>query len=89
MNILLAFVIFWGIFWLKGVPEPEYLQQSPQVAAIPQNPPVKTDLLAGDRILAVNGVKTSTWDKVFEQIAKAKPGSSAIMPNRKLRSLSP
>jgi len=79
MNILLAFVIFWGIFWLKGVPEPEYLQQSPQVAAIPQNPPVKTDLLAGDRILAVNGVKTSTWDKVFEQIAKAKPGSSALI----------
>src|SRR6202035_4467864 len=35
MNILLAFLIFWGIFWLKGVPEPEYLQQSPQVAAIP------------------------------------------------------
>lgn len=79
MNILLAFLIFWGIFWLKGVPEPEYLQQSPQVAAIPQNPPVKTDLLAGDRILAVNGVKTSTWDKVFEQIAKAKPGSSALI----------
>src|ERR1700727_3149961 len=79
MNLLLAFLIFWGIFWLKGVPEPEYLQQSPQVAAIPQNPPVKTDLLAGDRILAVNGVKTSTWDKVFEQIAKAKPGSSALI----------
>src|SRR6201986_5478530 len=39
MNVILAFVIFWGIFWLKGVPEPEYLQQSPQVAAIPQNPP--------------------------------------------------
>src|ERR1700740_2552800 len=31
MNILLAFLIFWGIFWLKGVPEPAYLQKSPQV----------------------------------------------------------
>jgi regulator of sigma E protease len=77
MNILLAFLIFWGIFWLKGVPEPEYLQQTPQVAAMPQNPPIATGIQAGDRIVAVNGVKTATWDKVFEQIAKAKPGSSA------------
>src|SRR5271170_5033110 len=27
MNIILAFLIFWGIFWLKGVPESEYLRQ--------------------------------------------------------------
>src|SRR5277367_2084225 len=79
MNIILAFLIFWGIFWLKGVPESEYLRQPAQVAALPQNPPVTTGIQAGDRIIAVNGVTTPTWDKVFDQLAKAKPGSSAAI----------
>ena len=79
MNILLAFLIFLGIFWLVGVPEPQYLQQPPQVAAIPQTPPTTSGILPGDRILAVNAVKTPSWDKVFDQIAKAKPGSPLQM----------
>src|SRR5271168_2792753 len=33
MNILLAFLIFLGIFWMVGVPEPQYLKQAPEVAA--------------------------------------------------------
>lgn len=75
MNILLAFLIFLGIFWLVGVPEPQYLQQPAQVAAIPQTPPTTSGILPGDRIVAVNGAKTPTWDKAFDQIAKGKPGS--------------
>src|SRR6266481_7823948 len=46
MNILLAFVIFWGIFWLKGVPEPEYLQQSPQARRIPPSRPTSWQVIA-------------------------------------------
>src|ERR1700739_2319376 len=53
MNILLAFLIFWGIFGLKGVPEPEYLQQTPVVAAVPQPPASTSAIQAGDRIVAV------------------------------------
>ena len=79
MNILLAFLIFWGIFGLKGVPEPEYLQRAPEVVAIPQNPPVTSGVQAGDRIVAVNGAKTPTWDKVFDQIGKLSPGSTAAI----------
>ncbi len=75
MNILLAFLIFWGIFWMVGVPEPQYLKQAPLVAAVPQNPPVVSGIQAGDLILSVDGKKTATWDKVFEQIGKTKPGS--------------
>src|SRR5271167_4614493 len=36
MNILLAFLIYLGIFWMVGVPEPQYLKQAPEVAAVPQ-----------------------------------------------------
>src|SRR5271155_2681829 len=35
MNIILAFAIFWGIFWLVGIPTPTYLRQVPNVVAIP------------------------------------------------------
>src|ERR1700734_2419253 len=37
MNILLAFFIFWGIFWLVGIQSETYLRTPAQVAAIPQN----------------------------------------------------
>ncbi len=76
MNILLAFLIFWGIFWMVGIPEPQYLKQAPQVAAVPQNPPAVSGIQAGDMILSVDDKKTPTWDKVFEQISKGKPGNS-------------
>ncbi|MGA8145903.1 MAG: RIP metalloprotease RseP [Candidatus Acidiferrales bacterium] len=79
MNILLAFLIFWGIFWMVGVPEPQYLQQAPVVAAVPQTPPISSGIQPGDRIVAVNGVKTPSWDKVFDRLGKAKPGSSAFI----------
>jgi regulator of sigma E protease len=79
MNILLGFLIFLGIFWMAGVPEPRYLQEVPEVAAVPHTPPVTSGIQPGDRIVAVNGVKTPTWDKVFDRIAKAKPGSSATI----------
>src|SRR5271165_5659594 len=37
MNIVLAFAIFWGIFWLKGIPTPTYLRQTPIVVAVPHS----------------------------------------------------
>ncbi|MGH9746329.1 MAG: RIP metalloprotease RseP [Candidatus Acidiferrales bacterium] len=76
MNVLLAFVIFWGIFWMVGVPEPQYLRHAADVAAVPQNPPATSGIQAGDRILAINGKKTATWEMVFDDLTKAKQGSS-------------
>ncbi|MGH9712259.1 MAG: RIP metalloprotease RseP [Candidatus Acidiferrales bacterium] len=74
MNILLAFVVFWAIFWMLGVPTPEYLRQTPEVVAVPQT--AVSGIQPGDHILMVNGVKTLTWDKVLTEISKAKPGDS-------------
>src|SRR6202034_1854524 len=36
MNLLLAFLIFWGIFWIVGSPSEDYLRTPAQVAAIQQ-----------------------------------------------------
>ncbi len=74
MNFLLALVILWGIFWRLGVPSPVYEHQSADVVAVPQSMPA-TGVHAGDRIVAVNGVPTPTWKKVYSEIEKAKPGS--------------
>jgi len=74
MNFLLALVILWGIFWCLGIPSPAYEHQSADIVAVPQSMPA-TGTQAGDRIVAVNGVPTPTWKKVYSEVEKAKPGS--------------
>src|SRR6202795_1528363 len=61
MNILLAFFLFWGIFWLVGIQSETYLRAPAQVAAIPQKEGGASGIQAGDRIIAINGAKTPTW----------------------------
>ena len=76
MNIVLAFVVFWGIFWLVGLPSDPYLRQPAEVAAIPQKDVGASGVQAGDRIVAVNGVKTGTWEKVITQLKDVLPGQA-------------
>lgn len=76
MNVLLAFLIFWGIYWLVGVPYDTDLRRPAEVAALPQFSSSHPAVLPGDRILEVNGTKTPAWDDVFKQIAQAKRGDS-------------
>ena len=76
MNILLAFAVFWAIFWLVGIPTPTYLRQAPEVVAVPQSAAAVSGIQPGDRIVEVNGVKTPTWEKVLAEVSKAKPGDS-------------
>jgi regulator of sigma E protease len=74
MNILLAFFIFWGIFWLVGIPSEDYLRQPAQVVAVPQNK-VANAAEPGDRIVDVNGKATSTWETVFDQLKDEQPNA--------------
>jgi regulator of sigma E protease len=76
MNILLAFVVFWGIFWLVGLPSDPYLRQPAEVAAIPQKDVGASGVQPGDRIVSVNGVRTGTWEKVITQLKDVLPGQS-------------
>jgi regulator of sigma E protease len=76
MNVLLTFGIFWGIYWFVGMPVDKYFSNPPDVVAIPQSvTPDPSKVLPGDRILSVNGVNTPTWEKVFAEVDKAKPGA--------------
>jgi regulator of sigma E protease len=61
MNILLAIVIFWGIHYSKGrdtVETTEIGYVAEQSAA------KKAGLLAGDKILSVNGTPTTHWEEL-------------------------
>jgi regulator of sigma E protease len=81
MNLLLAFFIFWGIFWIVGMPADDYLRTPPLVAAVSQSPAsvavpsASAGVLAGDQILTVNGVKTPTWEKVYTETQNVPPGA--------------
>jgi regulator of sigma E protease len=76
MNIILAFLIFWGIFWFAGVPTPSYLREAADVAAVPQYSPAPSAIQAGDRIVSINGTQTPTWAKVSTALGTVKPGDS-------------
>jgi regulator of sigma E protease len=84
MNVLLTFAIFWGIYWFAGSPIEAYLHRPADVAAIPQNVVASpSNVLPGDRILAINGVNTPTWERVFTQVDKAKPGATVAITVRR------
>jgi len=76
MNILLAFLIFWGIYWFVGVPYESDLRQPADVVAVPTASPITDGVQAGDRIIAIDGQNTSSWEKVLSRINKAAPGST-------------
>jgi regulator of sigma E protease len=76
MNIILTLAIFWGIYALVGMPMDEYLRQPATVAAVPKTHENSLAVQAGDRIVALGGVKTPTWGKLGTRLAKEKPGNS-------------
>jgi regulator of sigma E protease len=75
MNILLTFVVFMGVFWLVGIPTPDYFRHPAEVIAVAHDAPA-TGVQGGDRIVQVNGVRTPTWRDVFAQAEDVKPGDS-------------
>jgi regulator of sigma E protease len=74
MNFVLALVILWGIFWRLGIPSPVFEHQAADIVAVPQSI-ATTGVQPGDRIIAVNGVPTPTWKRVYSEYEKAKPGT--------------
>jgi regulator of sigma E protease len=88
MNLLLAFLIFWGIFWIVGSPSEDYLRLPAQVAAVQQTSPALAStpagqIAAGDQIVAVDGVKTPTWEKVYTQVKDVQPGTAVAITVRR------
>ncbi len=69
-NFLLAFVVFYIVFTGIGVPQTEarvgeVIQTLEDGTATPAS---RTDLAAGDRIVAVNGVAVETWGDLLSEL---------------------
>jgi regulator of sigma E protease len=73
-NILLTFVLFLGVLVFVGLPVDQSTLQAPVVAAVPQNID-PSGVKAGDKIIAVNGSATQSWQQVYSNIGDLDPGS--------------
>ncbi len=68
MNFVLAILIYTGVAIVKGVPEPQTLEQA-LVGAVSQNSPAdEAGLESGDRIIAIDGTPIETWDDLTTAI---------------------
>lgn len=75
MNILLTLAIIWGVYALAGTPMDAYLREPATVAAVPLKD-TGMSVLPGDQIIRIGKTNTPTWEKVMDQLQKAKPGAS-------------
>jgi regulator of sigma E protease len=74
-NVLVAFVIFFAVF-STGAPTGD---PSTEVGAVEQNTPASSaGLQAGDKVVAVNGVRTSTFDAVSKRIRATHGGAVTV-----------
>ena len=65
-NFLLAIVIFTFLFAFSGIPE-----RSPEIGSVTAGSPAEqAGLMAGDRVLAINGSSIRTWEDLSESIEK-------------------
>lgn len=72
-NILLTFLIFWGIYAIVGLGTDKSMFQAPAVVGVPQTVE-PSGVKPGDKILDVNGVATSNWKAVYDQLSKVNSG---------------
>ena len=67
-NFVLAWLIYWGIFWANG-----QIQILPEIGQVTKNSPAQVaGLKSGDMILKVNGQETPYWDDLARAIRQNK-----------------
>jgi regulator of sigma E protease len=77
VNLLMPIVLLGGFFWLRGQPYPTYFDDAPTIASMRADDPLaQSGVTVGDRIKAVNGVETPTWDKTFEAFGPIRPDAN-------------
>ena len=78
MNFLLAFLMFYGIVVINGVPEP-----IPVVSVVVEDSPAaEAGLQEGDVIVAVNGSPVADWTDATDALVAARPGPAEIVVER-------
>ncbi len=74
MNILIAVILFAGLFSV-ATPWPAYFSKPVQVAAVGKDSPAdKAGVRAGDRLVEINGLKNPDWEKAETELQLAPPG---------------
>lgn len=69
MNFVLAIALMWGLY-VVGVPVPKYQSESAQVAGVvPDSLGAKAGIKAGDKIVAIDSAKISTWGQALSDPA--------------------
>ena len=94
MNILLAFVLLWGVTGLYGVYRPQLTIEAVQECIVPANatdtscagkpktPAYESGIRQGDRIVAFNGRPISDWSQMSEAIRSNLDGPAQITVDR-------
>ena len=97
VNLVLAFLLFGGLFMLHGAPVPTTRVDQVSdcvIAATEQNldrrctpadpvaPAAKAGLQKGDRILSLNGVEVTSWAQLTEVIRANEDGAATIVYER-------
>lgn len=72
MNLLTPILLFWGLFFFVGLEEPINEPVIGQV--VEEMPAAKAGILAGDRIIAIDGNSIDSWKDITENM---KAGSQA------------
>jgi len=72
VNLVMPILLLAGFFWIRGYPYQKYLDNPAVIAGISDKDPLlKEGIVAGDRIVAVNGVATPTWDAAETAFVKS------------------
>jgi regulator of sigma E protease len=83
MNIVMAVVLFAGIFIFVGIPTPVYLNRPAEVAALPKNSPAAAaGIQPGDRVVEIDGLKNPTWEQAINQVRVARGPSLRLVVER-------
>jgi len=73
VNLIMPILLLTGVFAVKGLPYPTYLDSPAKIAGLNDADPLKSaGVVPGDNIVEVNGVATPTWEKAEEQMAHLK-----------------
>ncbi len=73
VNLVMPILLLTGVFAIKGLPYPAYLDNPPIITGLNEADPLRNaGVAAGDKIVEVNGVATPTWEKAEEQLASLK-----------------
>lgn len=77
VNLIFPLFLLTGYFAFIGEAYPKYEDHSVVIANLPQNSPlVKDGVVAGDRIVSVNGLANPTWGGALSLLDKTTPGKT-------------